>query len=154
MAVAQASSKVIGLGAGGHAKVLIEILRAMGAVEITGLLDVDPKLWKSRQLGVIVLGSDELLPKLFEDGIRQVFIGVGSTGESNLRRNLFAKGSASRICGHTLHPSKRGDFSIRHFWGRPQRHGRGYRQFSGAHRLERHLEPGWAVRSPSAKAPI
>jgi len=91
MAFAQASSKVIGLGAGGHAKVLIEILQAMGTVEITGLLDVDPKLWKSKQLGIVVLGSDELLPKLFEDGIRQVFIAVGSTGESNLRRNLFAK---------------------------------------------------------------
>jgi sugar O-acyltransferase (sialic acid O-acetyltransferase NeuD family) len=91
MAVAQAPSKIIGIGAGGHAKVLIEILQATGAVEIAGLLDVDPKLWKSKQLGIVVLGSDELLPKLFEDGIRQVFIGVGSTGESSLRRNLFAK---------------------------------------------------------------
>ena len=44
-------------GAGGHARVLIEILQAMGAVEITGLLDVDPKLWKTRQLGIIVVGS-------------------------------------------------------------------------------------------------
>ena len=70
---------------------LIEILQAMGTHEITGLLDVDPKLWKSQQLGIIVLGSDELLPKLFEDGIRQVFIGAGSAGESNLRQHLFAK---------------------------------------------------------------
>ena len=92
MAVTQASSKVIGLGAGGHAKVLIEILQAMGTVEITGgLLDVDPMLWKTRQLGISVPESDELLPKLFDDGIRQVFIGVGSTGESSLRRNLFEK---------------------------------------------------------------
>jgi len=91
MAVAQVSSKVLGLGAGGHAKVLIEILHAMGTVEIAGILDVDPKLWKSKQLGIVVLGSDELLPGLFEDGIRQVFIGVGSAGESKLRRHLFAK---------------------------------------------------------------
>jgi sugar O-acyltransferase (sialic acid O-acetyltransferase NeuD family) len=40
---------------------------------------------------MLVLGPDELLPRLFEDGIRQVFIGVGSTGESSLRRNLFEK---------------------------------------------------------------
>jgi UDP-perosamine 4-acetyltransferase len=91
MALAQASSKVIGLEAGGHAKVLIETLQAMGAVEITGLPDADPELWKSKQLGIIVLGSDELLPKLFVDGIRQVFNGVGRTGESNLRRHLFAR---------------------------------------------------------------
>jgi hypothetical protein len=56
MAVAQAFSRVIGLGAGGHAKVLIEILQAVGIVKITGLLDVDPKLWKSRYLGIIVPG--------------------------------------------------------------------------------------------------
>jgi len=91
MALAKASSKVIGLGAGGHARVLIEILIALGTVEIVGLLDVNPRLWKTEPLGIPVLGSDELLPKLFEDGIHQVFIGVGSTGESNLRRNLFAK---------------------------------------------------------------
>jgi sugar O-acyltransferase (sialic acid O-acetyltransferase NeuD family) len=91
MAVAHAPSKVIGLGAGGHAKVLIEILQAVGIVEITGLLDVDPRLWKTKQLGIVVLGSDELLPKLFADGIRQVFIGVGGAGGSDLRRKLFAK---------------------------------------------------------------
>jgi UDP-perosamine 4-acetyltransferase len=91
MALTQASSKVIGLGAGGHTKVLIEILLGTGAVEIIGLLDINPRLWKSKQLGIPVLGSDDLLPKLFEDGIRQVFIGVGSTGESNIRRNLFEK---------------------------------------------------------------
>ena len=91
MAVAQASSKVVGLRAGGHAKVLIEIVQAMGTTEITGLLDADPELWKSKQLGIIVLGSDELLPKLFVDGIRTVFVGVGRTDESKLRRHLFAK---------------------------------------------------------------
>ena len=51
---------------------LVEILQAMGTVDITGLLNVDPKLWKSKQLGIVVLGSDVLVPKLFEDGIRQV----------------------------------------------------------------------------------
>jgi len=91
MAVAQPSSRVIGPGAGGHAKVLIEILQTMDTAEISGLLGVDPQLWKTRQLGMIVLRSDELLPKLFDDGIRQVFIGVGSTGESSLHRNLFEK---------------------------------------------------------------
>jgi hypothetical protein len=60
--------------------VLIEILQAVGTVEITGFLDVDPRLWKTRQLGIIVLGSEELLPKFFEDGIRQVIIGVGGEG--------------------------------------------------------------------------
>jgi UDP-perosamine 4-acetyltransferase len=102
MAVAQASSKVIGVGVGGHAKVLIETLHAMGTVEIAGILDVDPKLWKSKQLGIVVLGSDELLPALFEDGIRQVFIGVGSAGESKLRRHLFAKAQHLGFC---IHPS-------------------------------------------------
>jgi sugar O-acyltransferase (sialic acid O-acetyltransferase NeuD family) len=106
MAVAQASSRVIGLGAGGHAKVLIEILQAMGAMEITGLLDVDPKLWKTKLLGIVVLGSDELLPKLFVHGIRHVFIGVGTTGRSNRRRKLFVKAhNLGFVVIPCIHPS-------------------------------------------------
>jgi PglD N-terminal domain len=51
MPVARASSRVIGLGAGGHAKVLIEIFQGVGTVEISGLLDVDPKLWENQATG-------------------------------------------------------------------------------------------------------
>lgn len=55
---------VIGLGAGGHAKVVIEILRLMGNCECVGLLDPKRALWGTKVLNVPVLGDDSLLPEL------------------------------------------------------------------------------------------
>lgn len=91
MGLAQSPTKIVGLGAGGHAKVIIEILLAQANLEISVLLDVDPRLWGSKQMGIPVIGSDDLLPGLFESGIRQAFIGVGSLGENDIRRNLYFK---------------------------------------------------------------
>lgn len=81
---------VIGLGAGGHAKVVIDILRLMGEYEIVGLLDNDPKA--SAILKVPVLGSDELMAKIFKDGVRHAFVGVGAGGnfgKTLLRQDVF-----------------------------------------------------------------
>ena len=61
--------RAIGIGAGGHAKVLLESLQARGDVEVVGLLDSDKKLHGTSVLGVKVLGGDELLPKLRRDGV-------------------------------------------------------------------------------------
>src|ERR1700674_4935367 len=83
--------RAIGIGAGGHAKVLLEALQANGDVEVVGLLDADPALKGSEVLGVRVLGSDELLPQLHKDGLRHVFMGVGGVGDNSRRRELFEK---------------------------------------------------------------
>lgn len=81
--------KTVGLGAGGHAKVVIEMLRLMGNVELVGLLDVKESLWQTKVLGVPILGGDGLLPELVARGVRQFFIGLGSTGEFRPRRRLY-----------------------------------------------------------------
>jgi sugar O-acyltransferase (sialic acid O-acetyltransferase NeuD family) len=81
----------VGIGAGGHAKVVIEILRLHETLEISGLLDIDPGLWGTKQLGIPVLGSDDLLPSLFESGIRRAFIGVGSIGKNDIRKRLYER---------------------------------------------------------------
>ena len=49
--------EIIGLGAGGHAKVVIEILRLNASLRITGLLDRDDALWGRQVLGIPVLGD-------------------------------------------------------------------------------------------------
>lgn len=81
--------RVIGLGAGGHAKVVIEILRRMPQIDLVGLLDCDEALWHTKVLGVQVLGGDRLLPELRTGGLRWAFIGVGSVGDSSGRRRLY-----------------------------------------------------------------
>lgn len=81
--------KVVGLGAGGHAKVVMDILRLMGGYEIIGLLDSKRQLWQSEVLGVPVLGGDSLLIKLREDGVSHAFIGLGTIGDPKGRISLY-----------------------------------------------------------------
>ena len=81
--------RAVGIGAGGHAKVLLEALLAQGDVEVVGLLDSDPELKGSKVLGVPVLGGDELLEQLHRDGVRHAFMGVGGIGDNSMRRRLF-----------------------------------------------------------------
>lgn len=82
---------VIGLGAGGHAKVVIEILNQYNGYEISGLLDANPDLWGEKVMGISVLGDDNYLNSLYDRGIRHAFIGIGSTGDTSIRRQLFEK---------------------------------------------------------------
>ena len=81
--------EVIGLGAGGHAKVVIETLRLIGGCELTGLLDARRELWGTTVLGIPVLGGDELLADLYARGVRHAFIGVGTVGDTAPRRRLY-----------------------------------------------------------------
>ena len=81
---------VIGFGAGGHAKVVIEILRSMREYEILGLLDKRLPTG-ANVLGVEVLGDDSLMTELKERGIEHAFIGVGTVGDAQPRRELYEK---------------------------------------------------------------
>lgn len=81
--------RVVGVGAGGHAKVVIDILRLLGAYELVGLLDPNPELRRTNVLGVRVLGDDNLLPKMWSDGVRHAFIGLGAIAGTQHRRRLY-----------------------------------------------------------------
>lgn len=83
--------KVVGVGAGGHAKILVELLERAEKYELVGFTDADPKRWGTKVMGYPVLGGDEELAGLYAKGIRAAFIGVGavsSTG-TRLRARLF-----------------------------------------------------------------
>lgn len=81
--------KVVGLGAGGHAKVVMEILRFHESYELVGLLDPKPELHGKNVLGVPVLGDDDLLPALKHKGAGHFFVGLGSVGDTRPRQRLF-----------------------------------------------------------------
>ncbi len=80
---------VVGLGAGGHARVVLEALQSNASVKVIGLLDSDPQLHGRTVLGVPVLGGDEQLATLREAGIRHFFVGLGSVGDCGPRMLLF-----------------------------------------------------------------
>src|SRR5215218_186668 len=86
---------VVGFGAGGHAKVVIEILRSMQEYEIVGLLEMRKELRGAQVLGVEVLGDDSMMAELKQRGISHAFIGVGSVGDAQARRQLYEKVSGS-----------------------------------------------------------
>jgi len=82
---------VVGFGAGGHAKVVIEILRSMQEYAIVGLLEPLSELRGTSVLGVEVLGDDSMMAELKQRGIEHAFIGVGSVGDTQRRREIFEK---------------------------------------------------------------
>ena len=92
--------RAVGLGAGGHAAVVIEILRASSAPDIVGLLDPAAG---ADVLGVPVLGGDELLDELDVDAF---FVGAGSSRDTSLRRRLFELGTGLGLAPlDAVHPS-------------------------------------------------
>lgn len=81
--------RVVGLGAGGHAGVVADIIARKAHWTLVGFLDSDRSLWDTERHGVPVLGGDELLGELAGKGVRRFFIGVGSVGDTTLRRQLY-----------------------------------------------------------------
>ncbi|MBU5615222.1 acetyltransferase [Geomonas azotofigens] len=98
------SAPVLILGAGGHAKVLVEALLADGAL-MAGVVDADPGRLGQSVLGVPVIGDDRVVEDFPCDTVRLVN-GIGSVGLPNLRTSIFERFSE---CGYrfatVVHPS-------------------------------------------------
>ena len=98
--------RVVGLGAGGHAGVIIEALRLAGGWHVAALLDSDPGLHGKEVFGVPVRGDVSMLPEIVEEGITAAFIGVGGTADNAPRRRLFDEAIAHGLeLVPVLHPS-------------------------------------------------
>lgn len=69
------AERLVVLGAGGHGRALIELLRDCGAPEIAGVVDAAPRT--ADLLGIPVLGTDAVLPALRADGVRLACIAIG-----------------------------------------------------------------------------
>lgn len=91
---------VVIIGGGGHAKVVIESLRAAGQ-DIAAIVDADPT--PREVLGVPVVGDDLALQGLRDKGLDKLFVAVG---DNRLRQTL---GRKARELGFSLvnaiHPS-------------------------------------------------
>lgn len=77
------------LGAGGHARMLLECLLSLPDVEIAGILDPAFSLKGSDLCGVPVLGDDGLLGELAGQGVSHFVVGVGGVGNNLPRKKLF-----------------------------------------------------------------
>ena len=85
-----ADNKIILIGGGGHARVLIDLILMSDKFEIAGILDSELKKGKM-VLNIPVLGSDNLLADLYGKGIRNACIAVGSIKDNSKRKMLYEK---------------------------------------------------------------
>ncbi|MGG4144501.1 acetyltransferase [Paenibacillus algorifonticola] len=78
------ANKVVVVGGGGHAKVIIDILQTSGNYEVVGFTSQSDK---ERSLcGTPYLGDDSTLEELYRSGIQSFFTAVG---DNKIRRKIF-----------------------------------------------------------------
>lgn len=94
------------LGAGGHARVLIDCLLRDAAVRVHAVLDPDHALHGTTCLGVPVRGDDDCLDALIGEGVSHFVVGVGGVGDTGPRQRLFELGLSRRLQPLTVaHPT-------------------------------------------------
>lgn len=83
-------TKIIVYGGGGHGKSLIDLIRSLGDLHIHGIID-DRLVAGESILGCPVLGGEEILPSIFEQGVRLAVNAVGGIGNIQSRINIFQR---------------------------------------------------------------
>ncbi len=78
---------VIILGAGGHAKVLLDIILASGR-EIKGILAPDRNFWGKEIKGIPIIGGDDCIDD-YRPGDIEIVNGIGSIGDPSVRTKVF-----------------------------------------------------------------
>ena len=81
--------KVVGIGAGGHAKVIMDILARSPHIQLVGLVELAKRLFGEKVEGGSILGGDDLLPQLLAEGVGSAFIGIGSVSDNGPRTEIF-----------------------------------------------------------------
>lgn len=75
--------KIVLIGAGGHCKVIIDIIKSTNEYEIVGIIDREQN--SDSILNVPIIGNDSKLKKIYDSGIHNAFICIGALNNINLR---------------------------------------------------------------------
>jgi len=87
------------LGAGGHGRVVLELLRALGSYEPLGFIDEAPLA--PAILGLPVLGGQADLPRLRAQGIAHAFVAIGHNAlRQRLGEDLAGQGFTQPALAH------------------------------------------------------
>ncbi|MCH2114557.1 MAG: acetyltransferase [Pirellulales bacterium] len=81
--------KIVLIGAGGHARVLLDILQDDKNSQVCALLDTDRDKWGTTICNVPVIGDDNCLADLRRQGASHFVVGIGAPGQAARRRQLF-----------------------------------------------------------------
>lgn len=80
--------KIVLLGGGGHCKSVLDCLLSLKEYDRIGIVDRNKS---ASVLGVAVIGTDDDLLELKEEGWTDAFITVGSIGTTSIRRKLYER---------------------------------------------------------------
>jgi UDP-perosamine 4-acetyltransferase len=73
-------SSVVIIGAGGHGRVVLDILLRAGTYRVEGFVDSNPNLHGRRMDGRAVLGDVSCLPRLRDEGLHGAVVAIGDNG--------------------------------------------------------------------------
>lgn len=79
--------KLLLLGGGGHCRSIIDSLVSLNEYDDIGVVDNSPII--DLPNGISVVGTDDDLGSLYEQGWESAFVSVGSVGHTALRRKLY-----------------------------------------------------------------
>ena len=94
---------IVILGAGGHGRVVLDILQQAREHVVKGFLDSNPQIWGRRVDGVPVLGGPDLLSDLATQDVDGAIVAIGDNG---IRRQFADLVDAAGLeLANAIHPS-------------------------------------------------
>lgn len=104
--VPSGTSGCVILGAGGHARVVLDALAAQARWSRYAFLDRDSALRGRMVSGVPVVGDDDDLVQAARNGFTHFIVGIGGIGDNAPRLKLYEKGLAAGLePASALHPA-------------------------------------------------
>ncbi len=98
---------IVGYGAGGHARSLMDAIATGGVFELVAFVDDDPATDSMHD--VPVRTGQSALAQLREEGVAHAFVGVGGVEQRDARRRVFG---LLRAAGFELPPIVHGSASV------------------------------------------
>jgi sugar O-acyltransferase (sialic acid O-acetyltransferase NeuD family) len=94
---------VVIIGAGGHGKVVLDILAAEGKYRPAGFVDNNPSLMDSYVCGLPVLGPINALPRLRRQRIRHAIVAIGDNRQRLAQRGVVEAEGYNLV--NAVHPT-------------------------------------------------
>jgi sugar O-acyltransferase (sialic acid O-acetyltransferase NeuD family) len=83
------SKKLLLIGGGGHCKSVLDSILALNEYSEIGIIEKNDNNCGESILEIPIIGCDDDLSKLYQDGFHYAFVTVGSIGEPSLRIKLY-----------------------------------------------------------------
>ena len=83
-------TKILVVGGGGHAKVVLDALRC-NSYEIVGILEADVHLVGTDVCGIPVIGTDADAWRFFQEGVTHAVVAIGHLGNYSVRKKCIER---------------------------------------------------------------